>query len=141
MQRRRRTASRLLHLDGATGAIAHHTFRDVLGLVQPEDLLVFNDTRVIPARLYGTKETGGRVEILLERVVDEHRAILQIRASKSPKPGTRITVEGGNAEIEITGRDGGFFEARFSAPGVLAIAHRIRSHAVAAVHRPCRRGD
>jgi len=118
-----RTASRLLHLDAASGEVAHHTFRDVLELVNPEDLLVFNDTRVIPARLYGAKETGGCVEILLERVVDEHRAILQLRASKSPKPGARITIDGTDNALEITGREGDFFEATFPAPGVLAIAH------------------
>lgn len=118
-----RTDSRLLRLDAGAGGISDYTFRDVLDLIEPDDLMVFNDTRVIPARLFGTKETGGKVELLLERVVDESRAILQIRASKSPKPGNRITIDGSDYSLEITGRDGGFFEATFAPPGVLAIAH------------------
>lgn len=118
-----RTASRLLHLDAGTGAIAHHRFRDLLALTRPGDLLVFNDTRVIPARFFGAKATGGRVELLLERVIDDHLAILQIRASKSPKPGTPISLDGGEHVVEAVGRQGAFFEVRFPEPGVLAIAH------------------
>ena len=67
-------------------------FRDLSGLVRPGDLMVFNDTRVLPARLHGMKETGGRVEVLVERLVSEYRALAHIRASKSPKPGSRIHV-------------------------------------------------
>lgn len=118
-----RTASRLLHLDAATGVVAHHTFRDVLAMFSPGDMLVFNDTRVIPARFFGAKQTGGRVELLLERVVDEFRAILQIRASKTPKAGSKIRLDGTEYDIGITGRSGDFFEVLFPSPGVLAIAH------------------
>lgn len=85
-----RSASRLLCLDGTTGAVTHRRFTDLVSLLRPEDLLVFNNTRVIPARLWGSKETGGRVEILLERVTGSHRALAHLRSSKSPKPGSRL---------------------------------------------------
>ena len=80
-----RGASRLLHLDGASGAISHHAFGDFLDFIGPDDLLVFNDTRVIPARLWGRKASGGKVEILIERIVGSHQAVAHIRASKSPR--------------------------------------------------------
>jgi S-adenosylmethionine:tRNA ribosyltransferase-isomerase len=90
-----RTASRLLHLDGVTGAIQDRTFRDITSLLLPNDLLVFNNTKVIKARLHGHKETGGSAEVLIERVLDNNSpqssmALAHIRASKSPKPGSRI---------------------------------------------------
>ncbi len=96
-----RRASRLLVLEGPTGACAHRQFAELPGLVRPGDLMVFNDTRVIPARLYGSKETGGRLDILIERLLDERRALAHIRSSKSPKPGSRLSIEGGGG-----GRDG-----------------------------------
>ncbi len=120
-----RSASRLLHLHADSGAINHLAFRDVLALIKPDDLLVFNDTRVIPARLFGSKDSGGRVELLLERVIDLQRAILQIRASKPPRAGSRIRIDDSDYHIEVIGRDGGFFEARFPDPGVLAIANEF----------------
>lgn len=89
-----RSASRLLVLDGADGRVAHHGFTDLPDLLRPGDLLVFNDTRVIPARLYGTKDSGGRVEVLVERVLPERRVLAQVRASKSPKPGARLELGG-----------------------------------------------
>lgn len=92
-----RTASRLLQLDGSTGTISHRQFKDLLSLLEPGDLLVFNNTRVIPARLFGQKETGGKLEILVERVLDQHEMLAHIRSSKSPKPGQRVLVEGGGA--------------------------------------------
>lgn len=107
-----RTASRLLCLDGATGAVSDRTFADLEALLRPGDLLVLNDTRVIPARLHGRKSTGGRVEILVERLLDGHRALAHVRASKSPGPGTRLELEGGIA-AEVVERDGGLFELRF----------------------------
>ena len=82
-----RTASRLLCLDGGTGTVRHGQFRDLEDLLHPGDLLVFNDTRVLPARLYAAKETGGRVEVLVERLTGECSAVVHLRASKSPKPG------------------------------------------------------
>ena len=82
-----RTASRLLHVDGVPGVFTDRRFVDLPGLVRPGDLLVFNDTRVIPARLFGQKATGGQVEVLVERVMFDHEVLAFIRASKSPKPG------------------------------------------------------
>lgn len=81
-----RSASRLLCLDGKTGAMVHRHFYDLVDLIQPEDLLICNNTRVIKARLLGSKESGGRVEMLVERVLDAHRILAHVRASKSPKP-------------------------------------------------------
>ncbi|HQC81427.1 MAG TPA: tRNA preQ1(34) S-adenosylmethionine ribosyltransferase-isomerase QueA, partial [Accumulibacter sp.] len=86
-----RTASRLLHL--ADGVIGDRRFDDLPTLVDAGDLLVFNDTRVIKARLFGHKDSGGQIEVLIERVVDNHHAIAQIRASKSPKAGSRLVLE------------------------------------------------
>ena len=89
-----RDAGRLLLLDGLTGGYADKDFTDLVALVNPGDLLVFNDTRVIPARLYGQKSTGGRVEILIERLLDESSCLAQVRASKTPKEGNRIALDG-----------------------------------------------
>ncbi len=83
-----RRASRLLCLDGQSGAVVHRQFADLLDLVNPGDLLVFNDTKVIPARLYGQKDTGGKVEVLVERLLADNQVLAQVRASKTPKPGS-----------------------------------------------------
>jgi S-adenosylmethionine:tRNA ribosyltransferase-isomerase len=88
----RRGASRLLCLDGAMHEDRH--FSELPELLRPGDLLVFNDTRVMPARLYGTKSTGGRVEILVERLIAADEALAHVRASKRPRPGSRLTVAG-----------------------------------------------
>jgi S-adenosylmethionine:tRNA ribosyltransferase-isomerase len=107
-----RTASRLLILDSVNGECHDGHFTDVLDLIQPEDLLVFNNTRVIPARLHGEKASGGKIEVLVERLTDAHNALAHIRASKAPKPGTRLRLE--NAiDAEVTGRQGDLFEVRF----------------------------
>lgn len=107
-----RTASRLLCLNGQSGEVQHRQFTDILTLLQLGDLLVFNDTRVIPARLLGKKSTGGKVEVLVERVLDDHRVMAHIRASKAPKPGTELILENAvNAVVE--GRDDALFEVRF----------------------------
>lgn len=115
-----RTGSRLLCLNKETGLVSHRQFPDLLDLLQPEDLMVFNNTRVIPARLFGKKATGGHVEVLLERVMDERHAIAQIKASKSPKPESLLFFESDNKEEEISarveGREGEFFVLQFSAP-------------------------
>jgi S-adenosylmethionine:tRNA ribosyltransferase-isomerase len=107
-----RTASRLLHLDGASGAIADLVFSDIATLLDPGDVLVLNDTRVIKARLRGRKDTGGEVEVLIERVLDADRALAQVRASKPPKTGGRLWF--GDVEAEVLVRHGEFFELRFS---------------------------
>ncbi len=102
-----RAASRLLHLDAA-GAIADRRFRDLPDLLRPGDLLVLNDTRVIPARLLGRKASGGRVEVLVERLLGAGRVLAQVRASKAPREGARLHLEG-PIEAEVLGRDGEFF--------------------------------
>ena len=85
-----RSASRLLGLDRKSGAVAHHRFAEIINFLNSGDLLVFNNTRVIPARLYGRKESGGRVEILIERQLGEGQILTQVRASKSPKQGNLV---------------------------------------------------
>ncbi|MFN3237276.1 MAG: tRNA preQ1(34) S-adenosylmethionine ribosyltransferase-isomerase QueA [Pseudomonadales bacterium] len=120
-----RTSSRLLHLNASSGEINHYHFRDLTGLLDAKDLLVFNNTRVIPARLFGNKATGGRVEILLERVLDQHTALVQLRSSKSPKPGAVIQLEGSEYSVEVTGRQESFFILRFPAPGVLDVVKSV----------------
>ncbi|MAZ69137.1 tRNA preQ1(34) S-adenosylmethionine ribosyltransferase-isomerase QueA [Porticoccus sp.] len=107
-----RRGSRLLVVDGVTGALQHLQFPAVCSLVNPGDLLVFNDTRVIPARLFGQKESGGKVEMLVERLLGGRRLLAHLRASKSPKAGTRLQFEGG-AEAEVEGRDGDLFQLLF----------------------------
>ncbi len=117
-----RSASRLMHVDAASGNLNRHHFYELDALLNPDDLLVFNNTRVIPARLFGRKGTGGRVEVMLERALDQHSALVQVRSSKSPKPGGDITLEGTDVTLRVTGREGQFFVVSFPDPGVLAIA-------------------
>ncbi len=122
-----RRGSRLLCLDGDSGAIAHREFGDFIDLVRPEDLLVFNNTRVIPARMFGHKQTGGKLEVLIERITGENTALAHVRASKSPKPGSRILLDEDadcKVEAEVLGRAGELFDLRFSG-NVLSIAERI----------------
>lgn len=106
-----RSASRLLCLNGATGERAHHTFKDLASMLEPGDLLVFNNTKVIPARLFGEKLSGGKLEALIERVTGEHEALAHLRSSRSPKPGSRILL--GGVEVEVVGREGALFQLRF----------------------------
>jgi S-adenosylmethionine:tRNA ribosyltransferase-isomerase len=108
-----RTASRLLVLNGNTGAIEDKVFTDLSDFLQSGDVLVFNNTQVIPARLHGKKATGGKVEVLVERIVDDHVALAHIRASKSPKPGTELLFEQ-NISAEVTGREGDLFIVNFN---------------------------
>ena len=105
-----RSASRLLHLDGE--AIVDRHFADIVDLLAPGDLLVMNDTRVLKARFFGVKESGGQVEVLVERVLDSRTVLAQVRASKSPKPGNRIRLA--DAFIVTAGeRAGEFFTLHF----------------------------
>ena len=94
-----RSASRLLLVPPAPAPFADHVVRDLPALLEPGDLLVFNDTRVIPARLHGQKDSGGRVEILIERMLPGNEARAQVGASKPPRPGGRIALDGGG-EVE-----------------------------------------
>jgi S-adenosylmethionine:tRNA ribosyltransferase-isomerase len=103
-----RSASRLLCFDRQSGHLSDRTFSDLPGLLNPGDLLVFNNTEVIPARLYGRKASGGRVEILVERLLDQHECLAQVRASKSPKPGGTLILEDGS-ELRVLGREDSFF--------------------------------
>jgi S-adenosylmethionine:tRNA ribosyltransferase-isomerase len=108
----------LLHLDSRSGAIEDLRFPDIVSRLDAGDLLVLNDTRVIKARLRGRKDSGGEVEVLVERVLDARRALAQVRASKTPKAGRRIAFAGG-LEAEVVGRQGEFFELRFLGEDVL----------------------
>lgn len=108
----RRSASRLLHLDGATGALVDRRFAELPSLLRAGDLLVCNDTRVVPARLFGSKASGGKVELLLERLLGGSRAAVQLRASKGARPGTAIAIRGG-ARATVLGRDGDFWLVEF----------------------------
>ncbi|GAB4356241.1 MAG: tRNA preQ1(34) S-adenosylmethionine ribosyltransferase-isomerase QueA [Methylohalobius crimeensis] len=111
----KRSASRLLVLDAPAGRISDRRFSDIGDLIDARDLLVFNDTRVIPARLYGRKETGGRVEILVERLLSSEHTLAHLKASKAPGAGTRIELEGGY-RCMVEGREGDLFLLRFDAP-------------------------
>ncbi len=103
--------SRLLALDGPSGALRDLGFADLPGLLRPGDLLVFNNTRVMRARLFGQKASGGRVEVLLERLLAPDLALAQVRASKSPMPGGHILLPGGEA-LEVMGREGEMYMLR-----------------------------
>jgi S-adenosylmethionine:tRNA ribosyltransferase-isomerase len=107
-----RSASRLLVVDAATRRFEDRRFTDIAELLDPGDLLVFNDTRVLPARLFGRKDSGGAVEILIERITGAHEARAQLGVSKKPKAGGRIFLHDGSA-ISVLGRDGEFFLLRF----------------------------
>ena len=107
-----RSASRLLVLDGQTGAYEDKLFPDLLTYLKSGDVLVFNDTQVIAARLYGTKATGGKLEVLIERITGERSALAHIRASKSPKAGSLIFFEN-EVEAVVNGRDGDLFNLEF----------------------------
>ena len=120
-----RTASRLLHLGSASGVIRDLRFTDLPSLLQAGDLLVFNDTRVIPARLFGSKESGGRIEVLIERLLDAHRVLAQVRASKPPKPGQKLMLESDVTAV-VQSRDGEFYELTFDTDKpILDILDRI----------------
>ncbi len=112
MPAKERTGSRLLQLDGPSGALADGQFADLLNCVNPGDLMVFNNTRVIPARIFGQKPSGGQVEILVERVLDEHRVLAHTRANRSPKTGSEILL-GNGVSITVDGREGALFVLRF----------------------------
>jgi len=109
-----RSGCRLLSLDGPSGALTHGVFTDVLDKLNPGDLLVFNNTRVIPARLFGRKVSGGKIEVLIERVLDDHRVLAHVRASKAPKPGAALLL-GDDESIAATmlARHDTLFELRF----------------------------
>lgn len=106
-----RTASRLLELDGESGELTDSVFTDIEARLNPGDLLVFNNTKVIAARLFGRKETGGQLEILVERVLDDRQVLAHIRCSRSPKAGQQILVD--DVSINVLGREGALFHLEF----------------------------
>lgn len=123
-----RTASRLLCLRSPGGEVSHQVFTELPELLNPGDLLVFNDTKVIPARLFGHKQTGGRVEVLIERVTGIYSAIAQVRASKSLLEASEIILEGDSAhhlKLTVGQRQGQFYEIEFPPPGVKLILERF----------------
>jgi S-adenosylmethionine:tRNA ribosyltransferase-isomerase len=120
----RRSDSRLLHLDRASSALRDCCMRDLPTLLRAGDLLVFNNTKVLPARLFATKPTGGRVEILVERMLDETRCLAQVRASKTPKPGSVLLLEDGS-ELEVQGRQDEFFVLRSQQKGLAAVMEKL----------------
>jgi len=107
-----RTASRLLCLDKKTGEIENRIFKDFLSFLNSKDLIIFNNTKVIPARLFGQKETGGKIECLIERIIPTHEALAHIRASKSPKINSHLVLEEKIKAIVI-GRKGDLFHLQF----------------------------
>jgi S-adenosylmethionine:tRNA ribosyltransferase-isomerase len=120
-----RTGSRLLKLDGASGQLEHGRFMDVLELLNPGDLLVFNNTRVIPARMFGQKASGGKLEVLVERILDKQSVLAHVRASKAPKPGTLLQFEQG-IEATMVARHDALFELHFAGDqGVIAILEAV----------------
>lgn len=112
-----RRSSRLLQLDGNSGELRDAWFRQLPELLMPGDLLIFNDTRVIKARLTGQKTSGGKIEALIERLIGSHEALAQVRASKSPKPGQRLVfIDAAGADVveaEMIERQGDMFLLRF----------------------------
>jgi len=122
---KQRSASRLLSLDGLSGKTEHRQFTDLLNLLQPGDLLVFNNTRVIPARLFGQKETGGRVEVLVERLLGEREILAHARASKALKEGQKVILEDGTS-LTMAGREDALFRFVYDgAEAVLDVLERI----------------
>jgi len=120
-----RSSSRLLKLNKQNGDVAHGKFTDVLSALLPGDLLVFNNTRVIPARLFGQKASGGKVEVLVERIIDQQRFLAHVRASKAPKPGNILLLEQ-DAEVEMVQRQGELFELKMcSSEPVLQTLERL----------------
>ncbi|GGK78371.1 tRNA preQ1(34) S-adenosylmethionine ribosyltransferase-isomerase QueA [Amphritea balenae] len=107
-----RSDSRLLCVDGDSGAQQHRQFFEVLEFLEPGDLVVFNNTRVIPARMFGQKASGGKIEVLVERLLDEQSALCHIRSSRSPKPGAELTLDGG-LKATMVARHDDLFELLF----------------------------
>ena len=119
-----RDASRLLCMNRDSGERVDRLFTDFIGLIDKCDLLVFNDTKVIPARLFGKKQSGGKVEVLIERILDETHAIAHVKASKSPKPGALIELDG-DFHCLVQGRANDLFQLEFIDAKILWILEQI----------------
>jgi len=120
----RRSDSRLLQLALTGGELSDRSFRDLPGLLQPGDLLVFNNTRVIPARLFARKETGGRVEIMLERLLSDSECLAQVKASKTPRAGSVLILED-ESNLEVSGREGEFYHLKRSGGGLSTVLEKL----------------
>ena len=119
-----RDGSRLLCMDRNISVIIDRQFSDFIDLINERDVLVFNDTKVIPARLFGNKQSGGKVEILIERILDDYHAIAHVKASKSPKPGTLIKLDKG-FQCLVQGRVDDLFLLEFDDFKVLELLEQI----------------
>jgi S-adenosylmethionine:tRNA ribosyltransferase-isomerase len=122
-----RTASRLLQLNGNSGVLIDGTFKDILERVNPGDLLVFNNTRVIPARMFGRKSSGGKLEVLVERMLDDKSILAHVRSSKPPKPGAELFLgEQDQVSATMVARHDALFEIHFNSERtVLEILNEI----------------
>jgi S-adenosylmethionine:tRNA ribosyltransferase-isomerase len=132
----KRRGSRLLEVGAG---VTDRNFAELPSLLRKGDLLVFNDTRVIPARLQGHKETGGRIEVLIERIESESTALAQVRASKTPKPGGKLLF--GDVEATVVGRVGEFFSLAFSAPVMPLLERSGEIPLPPYLHRPAEPAD
>ena len=119
-----RDASRLLCMDKNSGQITDRQFTDFIDLITDQDLLVFNDTKVIPARLYGKKQSGGKIEILIERLLDDHHALAHVKASKSPKAGAIIELDQGYS-CTVQGRVDDLFIVEFASMTIMELLDLI----------------
>jgi S-adenosylmethionine:tRNA ribosyltransferase-isomerase len=120
-----RTDSRLFCLNGKTGALAHKNFFNITELLEPGDLLVFNNTRVIPARVYGHKLSGGKIEILIERLLADSQVLAHIKASKAPKPASQLFLEQ-NVMVTVIERQNELYRLQFpQGEPILTILERI----------------
>lgn len=120
-----RSSCRLLALDGHTGKIEDKVFTDIVDYINAGDLLIFNNTKVIPARLYGKKVSGGKIEVLIERLLEGNRALAHIKASKSPKIGAELILgENDNIQVTMVARHNALFELQFP-DDVLSILNEI----------------
>ncbi len=123
-----RTASRLLHVPDS-GEFVDLKFTDIVDHLEAGDVLVTNNTRVIPARVFGRKESGGRVEILLERIVDERTILAQVKASRAPRSGTLLLIDGDDESVvEVVGRQASFFAIKIITEGSLLAWFRRVGH-------------
>jgi S-adenosylmethionine:tRNA ribosyltransferase-isomerase len=113
-----RSASRMLHLDKKSGVVKDGQFSDFIDMLQPDDLLVLNDTKVIPARLFGHKASGGKIEILIERLENDRQALAHIKASKSPKAGSSLTL-GNSVVCRVIDRENDLFRLAFETDSTL----------------------
>lgn len=121
----KRSECKLLSLDGSSGKLEHGVFTDIVNKLQAGDLLIFNNTRVIPARIYGRKASGGKIEILIERLLEDNRALAHIKASKSPKVGSELLLgEDEQCNVTMIARHDTLFELQFP-DDVLTILNQI----------------